>query len=405
MALKTKSIAIAALGTMLEYYDYAIFSIFLPIIAPVFFPAHSKYDALIMGFYAVLISSIARPLGGLVFGYIGDRFGRKVALLISIYGIAFATLMVGVTPGFATIGIFAMIILTIIRSVQMLCYGGEYSGAGIYVVELANGRKEGLIGGLLSAMALVGSVIASVAGLIITYANKENPNWRLAFILGGIMGIVAIVFRRNMTETASHDVLAVKVSLKQLFSDYPHQIFAGVCIGGFITLPFSTVLSFVNPMLVTKGFINNFQFMQLQFLLSSVAVITLILSGLAADKFSPKKVMTLATILLVILGFPLCFLLNSYNIGLILIAEIVLIIINEILLGPSNAYLKSIFPMQVRYRGSAFSFCLGMAIVGGLTPIIESFLFAKTGSLCGISIWLIFISSLTLFSLRNINNH
>ncbi len=403
MNVTKQSIFIAALGTMLEYYDYAIFSIFLPIIAPVFFAAHSRYDALVMGFYAVLISSIARPLGGIIFGIIGDKWGRKTALLISLYGIALATFTIGVLPGYLILGAASMIILTLIRSIQMICYGGEYSGAGIYVVELAKGYKENFTGSLVSAMALVGSVIASVIGLIITAMNKDNPPWRWAFIFAGVIGVVAVLFRRHMTESASSEQLMDKTSFRKLFLLYPYQLLAGSCIGGFITLPFTTVLSFINPMLMTQGYFNNFQFMLLQFSLSVIAVIVLLISGTAADKYTSEKIMRFAAIGLILLGVPLSFLLDSQNIILILIAEISLIIINEMLLGPSNAYLKSIFPTDVRYRGIAFSFCLGMSLVGGLTPIIEHFLFTHTGTLVSLSVWLIFISSLTLFSFHKVS--
>ena len=366
MTIAKKSILVASLGNMLEYYDYAIFNIFLPIIAPVFFPGRTKYDALVMGYYAVLISAIARPLGGLLFGYIGDRFGRKIALLLSIYGIAFVTLLVGILPGYASIGIAAMFILTTIRALQMLCFGGEVCGAGIYVVELANGHREGLMGSILTAMALVGSVVASLIGVILSYLNPQQPNWRLAFILGGIAGLVAIIFRRNMAESVDLTELSNKVSLKTPFIKYPRELFAGVCIGGFITMPFTTVLAYVNPMLVTKGFISNLEFMKFQFILSVIAVISLLLSGLASDKYTPSKIMYGSAIALILVAWPLCKMFNSELMGFVLIAEIIMVVINEFLLGPVNAYLKSIFPVQVRYRGAAFSFCLGMSIIGGL---------------------------------------
>lgn len=402
MSINKKSVLIAAFGTMLEYYDYAIFSIFLPIIAPVFFPAHSKYEALVKGFYAILIIALARPLGGIIFGYIGDKFGRRMALLISLYGIALATLSIGFIPGYVVIGFWSMIMITTIRAVQMLCYGGEYSGAGIYVVELANGHKEGFIGSVLSAMALFGSVIASVIGMVITYMNKDSPNWRIAFILGGVLGVFAVIFRRDMAESADLEVLRHRISFRQLFKSYPYQIFAGACIGGFITLPFTTVLSFINPLLATKGYLNNFQFMLLQFGLSIVAVVVLLVSGMASDRYTPYKIMKFAALGLIILAIPLSTLLASQVIILILISEIILITLNEMLLGPSNGYLKSLFPVEARYRGVAFSFCLGMSISGGLTPVVENWLFSYTGSLVSISIWLIFLAGLTLLSLYQV---
>lgn len=391
----SKSLVIASFGTLIEYYDYALFSLFLPFLAPVFFPAKSAYDALIMGFYAILIASIARPLGGLFFGYIGDKYGRKTSLVISLYGIALATLFIGILPSYAQIGVSAAILLVLIRSIQLFCYGGEYSGAGIYVVELAKSRNVALIGAILSAMALVGSVLAAVVGMILTHINKIDPNWRLGFILGGVVGLIAIYFRREMTESVSKHELVKSPSLLSIFKNQPRALFAGLCIGGFITVPFTTVLTFINPVLKTKGLMSSMQFMQLQFALSTIAVITLVSAGFFADKLSPIKIMRAASILLVLVAWPLGMLLDSSNLYFVLGAEIALVVINEILLGPSNAYLKQIFPVDCRYRGVAFSFCLGMAIFGGLTPVVENYLYQTTGYLQSVALWLIFVSGLT----------
>ncbi len=120
----------AAIGTMLEYYDYTLFLIFLPIFAPVFFQADTNYDALIEGYVILLMAFIARPLGGLVFGYFGDRIGRKRSLLMTIYGIAIATFIIGVTPSHQHIGVAAAIIILACKFVQYFCFGGSiyYSG-------------------------------------------------------------------------------------------------------------------------------------------------------------------------------------------------------------------------------------------------------------------------------------
>lgn len=398
MSLK-KSLVVASLGTLIEYYDYSIFTMFLPFLAPTFFAANSEYDALIMGFYAILIVSIARPLGGIFFGAIGDKFGRKTALLCSLYGIALATLVIGILPGYASIGVSAMIILIAIRALQMLCYGGEYSGAGIYVVELANGKNVSLIGSILTAMALVGSVLASLVGMGLTAINSVHPNWRVAFIIGGLFGLSAIYFRRGMTESVTHAELNNHASLGSIFKSYPKSLFAGVCIGGFSTVPFSTVLAFINPVLKTKGYLSGFAFMSLQFTLSTIAVITLVVSGVLADKLTPSKVMRNATLWLIILSIPLGLMLQSMMLWLIIAAEITLVVINEFLLGPSNAYLKQLFPANCRYRGVAFSFCLGMSLFGGLTPVIESWLYQATGWMASISLWLILVSGLTYLAL------
>lgn len=399
MQITHKSILIASLGTMFEYYDVAIFAIFLPILSPILFPGHSKYESLVIGFYALLIASIARPIGGLAFGYIGDTYGRKKSLLISMYGIAIATLLIGLIPGANTLGIWSMVLVIMVRAFQALCYGGEYNGAGTYVVELANGHKEGLAGSILSAMALVGSVIAPIIGLILTFFNKSSPNWRLAFILGGVAGLIAVHYRRNMQESITPSELKQKLPFFKFIASHCPELLACICIGGFITTSFTSVVVFINPVLVTNGYIDNQEFMSLQLMLSVIAVITLLISGLYADIYTPKKIMKFAATALILGAYPLSLLIASHNLGLIILGEIGLIIINEALLGPANAFLKSLFPIQYRYRATAFCFCLGWSIMGGLTPVVENYLYKQTHKLSSIAIWLIFIGVITWMSL------
>ena len=159
--------------------------------------------------------------------------------------------------------------------------------------------------------------------------------------------MIAIYFRQGMADSVNHEDLTKHESLVKIIVTYPKQLFAGVCIGGFSTLPFTTVLSFINPVLKTKGYFSGFTFMTLQFVLSSIAVIVLISSGLIADRVTPAKVMRYASIALLILSVPLGFMLQSYSLWLIICAEIILVVLNELLLGPSNAYLKQLFPCQL----------------------------------------------------------
>ncbi len=402
-----KSIAIASIGTMIEYYDYSIFSLFLPFLSPTFFAANSSYAALSIGFYAILISSVARPLGGLFFGSIGDRYGRKKALLFSLYGIALATLAMGIMPGFAQIGHFAAISIIVIRAIQMFCYGGEYSGAGIYVVELVAHRKSGLIGAILSSMALFGSVCASLVGLFLTYLNKDVPNWRLAFIFGGLVGLVTLFLRHGMTETLEGSNLQQNdYSIITIIKKFPRQVLVTSFVGGLITLPFTSIVVFINPILKAKGIINSFQLMLIQFTISIVAVAALIIAGRLADKFTPYKIMCGATIGLFLIAMPFAQIVQSHQqLIWIILAEIIVIIINESLLGPSNAYFKDIFPPRARYRGVAFSFCLGMSVIGGLTPVIDNYLYKQSASMVSSAYWLMLVCIITLFTLRLENNH
>jgi len=382
----------AALGTMIEYYDYGLFTLFLPIVSPIFFPADTLAKSLEKGYWVLLIAMIVRPLGGIGFGYLGDYFGRRKALLGSMYGIALATLVIGLTPSYATIGIWSVVMITVAKSVQLFCFGGEYNGAGIYVVEHAKSNRESLTGSFLTSMMLFGSLLASLLGVFFTASFMPVWSWRVAFMLGGLIGVFGIIYRKNLYEPPHFKQADSKRhTLGNLFKKFPRELLAGIFIGGFATAPFMSVLAFVNPMLVAKGFFTNHQLMWLQSLIILVGVVAVVLAGLAADKHSPKQVMRVGCILLMIFSYPLLLLMDSGATLWVILAEAAIIIINEVLLGPSNAYLKKIFPMEYRYRGASFSFCIGMSLLGGLTPLVESYIYRMTGQISSIAVWLIFI--------------
>lgn len=396
-----RSFFAASLGTMVEYYDYAIFGLFLPLIAPLFFPGETVYDSLEKGFYAILIATIARPLGGLFFGYIGDTFGRRKALMSSMYGIAIATILMGLTPGYAEIGLWAGVMITATKSVQVFCFGGEYNGAGIYVVEHAHQKNEAFIGSCLTAVTLAGSLIATLIGFITTLKGMPTWSWRAAFVFGGVVGIIGIIYRKGLAESPYFKEADPHTEgLKALIKKFPYQLLAGFFIGGFATVPFTTVLTFMNPVLMAKEMISSQTLMLLQSLLILIAMITLLISGKIADKTKSYAVMLYAAIMLALLSFPLLWIVDQGILSLIIGVQIVLVIITEILFGPSNACLKNLFPAQFRYRGASLSFTLGLSVFGGLTPVIESHLYKMTGKFSSISIWLAFVGIGTFISIR-----
>lgn len=398
--LNKKYFIAAATGTMVEYYDYAIFSLYLPIIAPLFFPAETAYGSLIKGYWILLLTALARPLGGLFFGYIGDRYGRRKALLTSMYGIALATTAIGVIPSYLSIGIAATLFVIVAKTIQLFCYGGEYNGAGIYVVEHARGVREGLAGSLLAAMNLMGSLLAAIIGLCTALPFLPTWTWRVAFILGGIVGLIGILYRKQMVESPDFKPLdPVRHSTGKLLKHFPLQLFTGFCIGALATVPYTTVLVFITPVLVTDGYFSNFQFMLIETITAIAAVTTLVLVGYLADWLSPARVMRFACWMLFILALPLLWLIDNGNTTGKVFAMIIFVILNELFLGPSNAYLKNLFPAAFRYRGTSLSFCLGMAILGGITPLVDSYLYQFSHHFNGLAIWLMFTVALNLICL------
>ena len=296
--IKKKWLLISALGTMIEYYEYSVFAIFLPIITPLFFPSTSHYKSLVKAYYFFLFIAAARPLGAIFFGHIGDFFGRRRALLTSMSGISIATLLIGILPSHATIGVSATIVVVAAKFIQVFCFGGEYNGAGTYVVEHAEPTKEATKGSLLSAMTLFGSLIAAAIGIILTLPFMPEWSWRIAFILGGSVGIIGIFFRKDLEESPDFFPTNPKqYTFLNILTQHPKALASGIVVGGMATLPFTTVLVFINPVLVTQGILTTNELMLIQTLLILAAIPVILLSAHLADTyFSPRRVMQFSTL-------------------------------------------------------------------------------------------------------------
>ena len=400
-SLSLQSFLGAAMGTMVEYYDYALFSIFMPIFAPIFFPAQSAYDSLVKGYVVIGLSMVVRPFGGLFFGYLGDRFGRRRALLSSMYGIAFATACIGFIPSCANIGIYATLLLVLAKALQIFCFGGEFNGAGIYVVEHAQNNREGLVASLLSASTLCGYLLASVVGVVATYSFMPQWSWRLAFMIGGFIGFLGILYRKHMMESPQFiEAKPEQHSFLQMLKTYPRELLAGIFIGGFSTVPITTVLTFINPVLLTKAYFTNHELMWVQSYLAISAVLTLLGVGLIADRTSPRFLLYSGCLALVLFAYPLLYAIDSGSYFLLIMAMTLLVMLNEVFLAPVHVYFKDLFQMQYRYRGSSLSFCFGLSLFGGLTPLVESYLYQRSHHFSALTPWLIFTGLGTAAAIR-----
>lgn len=390
VAVRKQSFIGAALGTVVEYYDTALLAIFLPLIAPQFFPGKDAYHSLMQGYYLLALTMLMRPIGGALFGHIGDMFGRPRALLLSMYGIAVTTFAIGLTPTYASIGVAAIVIILLCKSLQIACFGGEYNGAGIYVVEHAKAGREGLASGLLTGLMVLGSFAATLLGVLLTVDGMPDWSWRIAFFIGGIIGVIGVMYRKNLHESPHFKPAdKSKDTLKKLIKDHPRQLIAGVFIGGFATVPFTTIISFIVPVLMTKGFMTSHQMMWIQSLLILCGFFVLILSGHLADRYSPQKIMRFGAVSLIAFSIPLLMLTEMQSLFWLILGSIGIVSINQIVLGPANVYMKKSFPSQFRYRGSSIGFTLGLSVLGSLTPIVENALYALTGSFVSAAIWLI----------------
>lgn len=381
--MKNKIINISIIGNALEYYDFTIFAIFSTQIGQCFFPSHNEAAQTLLALTIFAVGFLARPFGGLVFGHIGDRYGRKLAITTSIIAMALPTFLVGVLPGYEKLGILAPLLLLILRLVQGISIGGEGPGTAIFVMEHYHGKRAGFLGGVVTASYFLGSFVATMVGLLISFYEKFSIlNWRDAFIFGGLIGFLGIYLRSTATETPIFkEVLKNKRNLEvpvmALLKESKQKMILTLLLGGICGAVAYVVIVYINIFLNKTIKLDA----ALSFLYSMISMSSCILFlpifGYLSDKMNHEQFFKTACYVVIIFIVPL-FMLISNNM-LILPSVISLGVLSAWICAPAYAIMLKLFSVEQRYSGIGFSFNLGLALFGGTTPIIATFLTQKSG--------------------------
>lgn len=256
---------------------------------------------------------------------------------------------------------------------------------------------------LLTAITLFGSLGAAGVGVLLTMPGMPPWSWRMAFIFGGIIAVLGLLYRKKMMEPPNVKKAEKRLhDLKVLFKKYSLEIVTGIFCGGLATVPFTIILTFINPVLVSQHLITVHELMKLQTLLILIAIILLLFLGRIADRTQPEKFMMLGCLMLTLLPVPMLMPLEHHHFGWLLIGEIILVVGNEVFLCPLHAFFTQAFDSQFRYRGSAFSFNVGMSLIGGLTPFGAHFIYQLSGSLSMTGFWTSGVALITFVLLQKV---
>lgn len=372
--LKTKTILTATIGNAIVYYDMTLYGFFTAFFAPLFFPSDNLFTSQLASLGVFASGFLARPFGGLIFGHIGDRFGRKKALIIAILLITIPTTIIGILPTYASIGIFAPITLIICKILQGICTGGEYSGAAIFLSEHHRGHKEAFAGSVLPASSIVGALFGTSLGAIFTLPEMPEWAWRIPFLLGGIFGFLGYVLRSSLMESpefveTQKEKTLVKLPILAVIKQDKRAFLCAFGISTYNIILFYIPVVYIAQFMLPKGvfetsgmFLNSGLMILLVFLLPFM--------GFVADQWKKERVMISSAVASIFLSLPL-FLFLNYNNSLanVFIVLIVFGFLMSASVAPSVSFLPKLFPIQERYSAMAIAIGLGEAF-GGLTPLI-----------------------------------
>ncbi|WP_343833677.1 MFS transporter [Glutamicibacter creatinolyticus] len=390
-ATRRKVVAASFIGNFVEWFDYAAYGYLAVTIAAVFFPSDDRQLALLMTFGVFAISFLVRPLGGFVWGHLGDRIGRKEALSWSILLMSGATFCIALLPGYASIGIGAPLLLLALRLVQGFSASGEYAGAAAFLVEYAPANRRGLYAAVVPASTatglLLGSLMAALLTGLLQADQMESWGWRLPFLLAAPMGLIGRYIRTKLEDSPAFRAMAEEENdaptspVSSLFREHWRRLLLAAGAVLLNAVGFYVILSYMPTYLSEELHLDATR----SYLATTVALVTYIgfifITGMLSDKFGRKRVLMSASVLFVLLTVPAFMLLDTGNFLLIILVQIALGAMLTLNDGTLPSYLAEMFPTRVRYSGFAVSFNLSNALFGGTAPFMATLLIAASGNL------------------------
>ena len=372
---KNKILFSSVLANSLEFYDLTLFSIFLPILTPVFFQGNYFDREFITGWIIFAAGFVMRPVGAIIFGHFGDKYGRKKILSLTILLMAIPTIIIGILPSYSVIGIWAFFILIICRLLQGLCMGGEHNGAAIFSLEHLNNINAGLAGGLISGSCFIGAIGANFMGYLCTSQILPTEGWRLAFILGGIISLIIYKIRLKIDETPEFESIQINKEIKKapLFSALKsHRLscFVTFMIGLIDGSLCYTLLVFFSTYLTQIHNLPISEVMKLNTIGLVIAILFTPILGWFSDKIGTHNSMMIATAASAIFILPIFILLNSSYYPSIILSEILIGLLIAAILGPQHSFFQKLFPPQFRCSGIGVFYCLGISLGGATIPLI-----------------------------------
>lgn len=400
------------LGNSLEWFDFILFGMMAPFFISLFFPESlGKSPYLYPGLIALV--AIARPIGGFIFGTMGDKKGRKFALVRTICFMIIPLFLAALLPSYEKIGITAAFLFILMFLLQGISLGGEFPGAVVFLVESAKKNTLGYIGSFAYLGIYIGIFFAMIeVNLLSTTMGPEGlraGEWRLPFFLSGMIGIVVLLLRRLLRETpffedAKHYGCLLKEPLFNTFHKYKKLIFIGMGLMLMDTVGFNLIL--INPSFYNTAVLrlSHLQSTQLQFFTISLFLITTLFAGRVSDYVGVRRFAKWVLWILFFLAAPIYILTGWKIYWLLFFTQGTLAILIASYLSVLPVLVSSLFPIEIRYSGTATAMNFTIAIFGGVGPFIMVQVIGQFQSFIWPSLYLMIGCAISLLSLAHVGN-
>jgi MHS family proline/betaine transporter-like MFS transporter len=365
----------------IEWYDFAVYGYFAAAIGKHFFPLHDPVAQLLAAFGVFAVGYLMRPIGGVIIGHIGDRFGRRAALVFSVTAMAVPTTLIGLLPGYAAIGIAAPIALTLLRMVQGLSVGGEHPSSIVFLVEHAPEGRRGLMGAFGSCGAVVGILLGSAMGAlfasIMSTETLEAWGWRIPFLGGLVVGVVGYFLRRHLSENAPTEHRA-RAPIVETIRGHGWLVGRLAMLSVFNAVAFYVIFVFVVSWLQHADGISPAHVLEVNTFNMALLIPMMLFSGWLSDRIGRKRCLIAATALGFITAWPLFLLMYQGSIHAALLGQLGFVVCVGLFIGTQPTFMVESTPAHIRCTAVALGYNLCLGIVGGLTPLTATWLIERT---------------------------
>jgi len=377
---------VATSGNVLEWYDFTIYGFLAPTLAQVFFPGDTAATGVLSAFAVLAVGYAARPIGSVIFGHVGDRFGRRPALIVSVLLMGAGSILIGLLPSYAQAGLPAAVALVCIRIVQGISVAGEYTAAGVLVIEEARPGHRAFAGSWLAFAMLMGCAVGAAVPAAIASVSSEAEmqawGWRIPFLLGGLVAILGGWLRRELPESSALESAARRPEnpVWRVITCHWRTVLRMV----LLLVP-TAVIYFLLFVYAASYLVDEMEFSAGQALdITTVNLVVVALFALwvgrCADRWGVRTVWLAGAFGTLVFGGPLWWLMHQQNLALVFAGQFGLSLLNAIGWGLSITVLMDMAPRGLRCSAVALGYNACMALFGGTTPMVAAYLVTRSGS-------------------------
>ncbi|MER6949388.1 MFS transporter [Nonomuraea sp. NPDC000554] len=407
---QTRRVILASLiGTSLEWYDFFLYTTAASLVfGKLFFPTFDPLNATLLALTTNAVAFVARPLGGIVFGHFGDRAGRKTVLVVTLLVMGVSTFLIGVLPGYDSVGAAAPIMLATLRFVQGLGLGGEWGGAVIMSLEHGGDRRRGFNASWPQVGVPAGYVLATGLLAILSFSLSDAAflswGWRVPFLLSGVLVLVGLWVRLKVTESPLFAEVArqgakARMPLVEVLRTHPRALLSAFTARIGVDVAFYIFTAYILVYITGQLKLERSVGLNAVLIASALELALIPLFGALSDRVGRRPVYLAGVVGAAVWVFAFFPLLDTESVPLIVLAAVVALVTHAAMYGPQAAFIAELFSTRLRYSGASMGYQVAGIVGGALAPIIALKLFDAYGSTLAVSLYVLVALAVTAVGL------